>query len=244
MKLLRIIVLFGCLSVYHTLFSQDVKFIGIFQSYTQHCYFKKWDWVFNFSNLINPKDLKFDQLDYPARDIRLQIVNIIHYSVQPNLRIGIGHHYQRNFPFDSRATTEFRPFEQVEYDHWIGKVKITHMVRFNQRFAEQKSTQSYPLSLTIQYKKQFKYIFRSIQNSHKNYYLAGYSEEYLTLSGPLLYKAFSEYWSYLCIGYQWNKKLKLEAGLGYEYLVRNSNFDLRNILYPSINLVSLLDWRK
>lgn len=225
------------------LISQDIRYLGIFQSYSQNNHFNKINWLFNFSNLLNPKDLNFEQLDYPSADIRLQIVNILHYSLTSDWRLSIGLHYQRNFPFDSRYSTEYRPFEQAEFDHFLGKIKITHMLRFNQRWTENKLTNSYPLSLTFQYKTQIKYILKNYALNHKNLYLTAYSEEYVTLSGPLKFQIFSEYWAYAGLGFQWNKNLKLEAGIGHEWLVRNSNLDIRSIIYPSINLISNFKWR-
>ncbi|NOT38318.1 MAG: DUF2490 domain-containing protein [Saprospiraceae bacterium] len=243
-KVLLAFIFFTAITLLSRAYSQDIRFTGIFQSYSQHNYFKKFDWVFNFSNILNPKDLQFDQLEYRASNIRLQIVNILHYRFLNNWRSAIGFHYQRNFPFDSRFSTEYRPFQQLEYDHNWRKIKVTHMLRFNQRFAENKSLQTFPLSLTLQYKTQIKFIAKHFSKENSNIYFTGYSEEYVTLSGPLRFQTYSEYWAYLGMGIQFNKKYKLDIGLGHEWLIRNDKKDVRSIYYPAVNFISSFNWKK
>ncbi|MCC6815877.1 MAG: DUF2490 domain-containing protein [Saprospiraceae bacterium] len=240
MKVLLSFFLLSCMFAAHSVKSQNIRFWGVFQTFTHTINCDKFDWSFNISNLVNPKHHMFVQLVYPASDVRLQIVNIFRYNFNSRWRFGIGLHYQRNFPFDSRYFSEYRPFSQIEFNQSFKRFLINHTLRLNQRWNETKPDNNYDLTFTTQYKTQIIYLLKKFSNVNKLFYLTGYSEEYITLFGPLHFKTFSEYWGYIGVGYQYNKNLKMELGLGYEWMVRNSIYNTRSILYPSFNLITNL----
>ncbi|MEO6190721.1 MAG: DUF2490 domain-containing protein [Saprospiraceae bacterium] len=238
MKIHFIIILLFCFEIQ----AQDIKFLGWYQSYSQINQFHKFEWKFNFSNTINPKNHQFEGLQYSAGNIRLQIVNTFSYRKNRHFCYSIGLHFQRNFTFDHNYSNEFRPFEQIEYKHEWKSLKLTHMLRLNQRFMENKIDNSYPLTWTIQYKTSLNRILKDFSEGHQHLYLTGFSEEYFTLFGAQNYAFFYEYWAFLGVGYQWADWGRLELGLGHEYLLRNAKRDIRSITYVGLNLITQINW--
>lgn len=225
-----------------TLKGQDIRFAGLWVGYSQQIHFKKLDWTSNLSNLFNVEDKKFQNLDFPASDIRFQFVNILSFRPKSSqVSLGAGLHYQRNYPLDSRFTEEIRPFEQIEYKKNIESFSMVHMLRLNERFVENKETGHYSFALGAQYRTTVRYEITKTSDKFPKYYLSGFSEEYFLFFGSIKYQFFSEYWAYLGFGAEINKKNKLEIGLGHEYLIRNVNLQIRSIWYPAINWITRFD---
>jgi hypothetical protein len=213
-------------------FSHNIKVFGYTPSIFQTTPLgKKTSWGFFFGTTINPFNLHFDTLNYPAADIRLQFGNSFIYKPNPNITLAIGILYQRNFPFDSRYINEIRPYLQASISHKISKFTFTHRLRFSERFIQNKMTNSFPLTAMFQYMTAFQLPFKGNTLQEKHFYLTGYTEEYLTLSGTNKYQTLSEFWGYLGIGYDFGKLGKLQNGIVYEWNVRNKNKNTRNLTY-------------
>lgn len=222
--------------------AQDYSFAAVSNSYSQHNHFNKFEWTINFSDLINPFSHQFGELTYPTGIVRIQLVNILSYESNDHLKYSLGYHYQRNLTYDSKRTSEYRPFQQIEYRHKLRPFNVIHMLRINERYVENKTEHTYPLSINLQLKTSLNYKLKTFQTNHSELYLTAYSEEYFSLCGPLRYQLLTEYWTFLGSGYQWNNWIKLELGMGYEFLVRNSNKDIRTMIYPVVNVVSNFNW--
>lgn len=213
-------------------FAQDITVFGYTPSFVQTTPLnQKLDWNLFFGTTINPTDLQFDSLRYPASDIRLQIGNNISYRVHTNFLLAAGILYQRNFPFDNRYVNEFRPYQQVMVFHNLSNARIFHRLRFSERFIQNRSDHSYPLTTMLQYMTGFKTGLGRSSVKEKRLYITGYTEEYLTIAGANKYEDFSEFWAYMGLGYDFGRWGKLQNGLVYEWVVRNTKEQVRKLFY-------------
>ncbi len=197
----------------------------------------------NLSALINPTPILEENYHMPTGIMRLQSVSILKYSLSQKLRLGLGFHFQRNIMYPYSHRIEYRPFQQAEFTHSSGSWKFIHMLRFNERLVED-SRGEFPISTSIQYKTSLFINITDFENKKHNLYLHTYSEEYFTFSGPMHYTTFSEYWAYLAMGIYLNQWSKLEIGAGYEYMIRNSNKDKRNLWYPCLSITNSFNCSK
>ena len=230
--------------------SQDITVHGFTPTYMQITPLsKKIDWNLYIGNSFNPNDKQFGTLYYPQADVRLQVNNTFIYKVQKNLTLGVGLMYQRNFPFDNRHLQEYRPYQQVIISQYAGTVKINHRIRFSERFIEHKTIidgktkNTYPLTTTLQYTTSFVVPFKHNTKTvdPKTFYATGYLDEYLFLSGPNKYSFFGEFWANASVGYNLGKWGKLQAGIQYEWLIRNANKDTRQLLNLETDWITNFD---
>jgi hypothetical protein len=225
-----------------TTHAQSIRVYGFTPTITQITPLsKKIDWNFYIGNTINPVHKHFGSLDYPADDIRLQVNNTFFYKAKKNLSVGAGLLYQRNFPFDGRHTNEYRTYQQVILSHYAGTSKINHRIRFNERFIQNTTINKYPLTTTLQYTTSFLLPFKGKTVEPKTFYAIAYLDMYFFLQGPNKYSFFGEFWANASAGYNMGKWGKLQAGVQYEWLVRNAAKDKRRILNLETDWITSFD---
>jgi hypothetical protein len=118
-----------------------------------------------------------------------------------NVLLGYGYILSENYintTDEKISVNEHRIFQQFISNQSIGKVKLSHRYRFEQRFVEDdfKMRFRYFLGLNIPISKT------------GNYYISAYNEVFLNTKSAI----FDRNRVYGGIGYQVNKNLKLEAG--------------------------------
>ena len=203
---------------------------------------KKLDWNIFLGNTINPTNRHFGTLNYPEADVRLQFNNTFIYKFTPAFSAGGGALYQRNFPFDDRYSNEYRPYQQVIITQYAGTLRVNNRIRFNERFIQNRNTNKYPLTTTLQYTTSFVIPFSGSKNvDPKTFYATGYAEEYFFLHGANKYSFFGEFWANASAGYNMGKWGKLQAGLQYEWLVRNAAKDSRKIVNLETDWITNFD---
>ena len=135
-----------------------------------------------------------------------------------NVLIGYGYILSENYisVTDEKASVnEHRIFEQFISKQTIGRVKLNHRYRFEQRFVE------------ADFKMRFRY-FLGINipfNETGNYYFSAYNELFLNTKNAI----FDRNRVYGGIGYQINKNIKLEAGYMNQFFETSSR-DQVNII--------------
>jgi len=193
----------------------------------------KWTFQQVISNCINPKDYTFGTLDYPAGDIRLQLVTDAAYHFNQHLTFSLGFMYASNFPFDTRHTNEYRPYQQLVIKHSMGQWKFRHRLRLNQRLIENKQTSKVSNTNMFQYLIGFRHEIFNV-----NWYATGYIEPYITLSGPNKFAFYNEFWGNIGLGHHINNRWgNLQLCLGYEWLIRNKELDIREMWYPELTWI-------
>lgn len=142
-----------------------------------------------------------------------------------NLLIGYGYILSENYMGNTDekvSVNEHRIFQQFTSKQKIGKVKLNHRYRFEQRFVES------------DFKMRFRYFLGvniPLSNKEKNnYYLSSYNELFLNTESPV----FDRNRLYGGFGYHLNKNIRLEAG----YM--NQFFEHRN--RDQLNLIAFVNF--
>ena len=144
------------------------------------------------------------------------------YNVNENNNILLGYGFidSRNKAIESNEilkVNEHRIYQQFISKQAIGKIKIQHRYRFEQRFIEDdfKLRYRYFLSLNI-----------PLLKTNKKYYISAYNEIFINSSQE---NTFDRNRIYGGLGYQLNSNIKLE--LGYmNQIFNNSSRDQFNII--------------
>ena len=144
------------------------------------------------------------------------------YNVNENNNILLGYGFidSRNIAIESNEilkVNEHRIYQQFISKQAIGKIKIQHRYRFEQRFIEDdfKLRYRYFLSLNI-----------PLLKTNKKYYISAYNEIFINSSQE---NTFDRNRIYGGLGYQLNSNIKLE--LGYmNQIFNNSSRDQFNII--------------
>ena len=144
------------------------------------------------------------------------------YNVNENNNILLGYGFidSRNIAIESNEilkVNEHRIYQQFISKQAIGKIKIQHRYRFEQRFIEDdfKIRYRYFLSLNI-----------PLLKTNKKYYISAYNEIFIDASQE---NTFDRNRIYGGLGYQLNSNIKLE--LGYmNQIFNNSSRDQFNVI--------------
>ena len=144
------------------------------------------------------------------------------YNVNENNNILLGYGFidSRNKAIESNEilkVNEHRIYQQFISKQVIGKIKIQHRYRFEQRFIEDdfKLRYRYFLSLNI-----------PLLKTNKKYYISAYNEIFIDASQE---NSFDRNRIYGGLGYQLNSNIKLE--LGYmNQIFNNSSRDQFNVI--------------
>lgn len=139
-----------------------------------------------------------------------------------NVLLGYGYILSENYignTDDKVSVNEHRIFQQFTSKQNIGRVKLNHRYRFEQRFVEDdfKLRFRYFLGLNIP--------FCNKENQNSKYYFSAYNEIFLNTKTAI----FDRNRGYVGIGYHINKSIKLEAGYMNQFFETSSR-DQFNII--------------
>ena len=192
----------------------------------------------NFGNwLIYIGNKKLNQKWNIHNEIQYRNYNAIGDLEQLLLRTGLGytfnenkHHVLLGYGYilsenyigntdDKVSINEHRLFQQFTSKQSIGRVKLNHRYRFEQRFVEDdfKLRFRYFLALNIP--------FCNIENQNSSYYFSAYNEIFLNTKTAV----FDRNRVYAGIGYNINKNIRLEAGYMNQFFETSSR-DQFNII--------------
>ena len=136
---------------------------------------------------------------------QLLVITGLGYNVNENNNILLGYGFidSRNIAIESNEilkVNEHRIYQQFISKQAIGKIKIQHRYRFEQRFIEDdfKLRYRYFLSLNI-----------PLLKTNKKYYISAYNEIFINASQE---NTFDRNRIYGGLGYQLNSNIKLELG--------------------------------
>ncbi len=186
----------------------------------------KYDLNFYHSDTINLTRRSFKQKSYPSRDIQAYFQTAINFRFLPYLNLSAGHIYQRNNPLDVDFVNEHRIFEQATFSHSQDAFQITHRVRFEQRFIDERYAHEFKTRLRYQIGLNFPLDGRQLDPGE--WYLNTYNEFYFSTTGER-HAFFSDDWAYAGFGYQTVDWGKLEAGPVAQYSIINHDKDIRSL---------------
>lgn len=141
-----------------------------------------------------------------------------------NILLGYGYILSENYvgnTDDKSSVNEHRVFQQYTTKQNIGKVKLSHRYRFEQRFVEEdfKLRFRYFLSLNIPLKYK--------ESGESPFYLSAYNEIFLNSKSSI----FDRNRVYGGLGYNVNKSVRIELGYMNQFFETNSRDQLNLITF-------------
>jgi hypothetical protein len=207
-----------------TSFSKSVETFGVvpFLSLSKGLA-TNYDLNFYHSDSFNLTERQVDGKHYPARDRQTYFQTSIAYKPRSYLNVALGHIYQRNNPLDVDFSNEHRIFEQVTYLQNLDALRLTHRVRFEQRFVDERKEHEFKTRLRYQIGASFPLDGRQLDPGE--FYVNCYNEFYFSTTGER--NAFySDDWAYAGVGYQTLSWGRLEAGPIAQYSIINRDKDI------------------
>ncbi len=144
--------------------------------------------------------------------------------------------YQRTNAVYDNYVNENRFYVQAKYKHAIKNIKLTHRLRFDGRFIQNRVTNETPFTNRIRY-----LIGIEVPINEKSYFTA-YEEAFFNTfkNANVIY---AENWAYAAIGRKLNANNKIEAGV--LYITWNTGVsNWFNQYYFQVTWISHLDFRK
>ncbi|HSZ26349.1 MAG TPA: DUF2490 domain-containing protein [Cytophagaceae bacterium] len=220
-----------------TIQAQTLTFYGLFPVYNQTGrIYKKLDYSIFLFAALNTFNQKIGGTDYPSKYFLLYDENALIYNLSKQFSVAASYTYQRTDVFLNSYVNEHRIWEQVAFKHFIRKATLKHRLRFDERFIQDRTNNTYPLSHRLRY-----LIGADLPLSDK-YYLTGYNEFFFTTSSPR--NAFyGEDWAYIGIGLK-TKMGKFEAGPIHITWVRYPAQDRMNLWYLQLSWMTTINLTK
>lgn len=181
--------------------------------------------TFYHADTFSFSDRTFNNKHYRNRNQQAYFQTAYNYKIFPHLNIAGGHIYQRNNPLDVDFTNEHRIFEQAVLSHAYDALVMTHRIRFEQRFIDERHSHEFKTRLRYQIGAKIPLQGRNIDP--KEWYFNCYNEFYFSTTGERN-AFFSDDWAYLGLGYQTVDWGKLEFGPLAQYAVVNRDKDFRS----------------
>ena len=168
------------------------------------------------------------------------------YKLNEKVDVTLGLAHFRFFITNEKTRGEWRPWQEVKILDQIGKVKLSHRFRVEQRFNElvknREAVNEYQFNLRFRYR--FDLRFPLIKEKEKGinlYYILG-NELMINAGNTIVYNYFDQNRLYTGINYEINKKIALQ--LQYMHLWQqasdglslNSNNIVRFNIYHTISI--------
>lgn len=158
------------------------------------------------------------------------------YKISSKSSVTGSYVYQRaNVVYDN-FVNENRFYLQAKFKHSVGKLALTHRIRFDGRFIHDRSLNQTPFTHRV------RYLIGVERFISTNIYLTAYEEAFFnTFENPVV--IYAENWTYAAVGRKLNKKNKVELGLLYiTWNVANKSWF--NQYYMQASWISHIDLRK
>ena len=222
---------------------QNLNFFGIIPSISQTGRISnRFNYNLFASEVLDLFDETIDNRYYPSKPLQLYIQPSLIYVHTPNLNFAVSltYNYQRNNP-DIPYNKEWRPWQQVVYAHNVYSGRMSHRLRFEERFIKNETTGNWPLGTRLRYQIGFSVPLQGRTLEAKECYFNCYNESYLTLTvpkGTTRSALYSEDWIYVGIGYQTTSLGRVEIGPLLQFNVRNVQHDLRNLYLLQLSWIT------
>lgn len=209
-------------------------------------------WIGYYNSIIlDPKwsvnsDIQFRTKNWIHDFSQALIRSDISYKISDKVSASIGVAHFRFFIDNETTRGEWRPWQEVKILDQIGKVKLSHRFRVEQRFNElvknREAVNEYQFNLRFRYR--FDLRFPLIKEKEKGinlYYILG-NELMINAGNTIVYNYFDQNRLYTGINYEINKKIALQ--LQYMHLWQqasdglslNSNNIVRFNIYHTISI--------
>lgn len=183
--------------------------------------------LMNFKTSTTSKDAYFHQF-YAEQAIT--------YKQSENLSFTGSYVYQRTNVLSSDYINENRFYMQAKLKNSFAKLNLSHRLRFDGRFIQDRVMNTYPFSHRIRYQIGLE------KRINDKLYLTAYEEVFFnTFKGTS--PVYVENWFYVALGRKINELNKIEAGLLYvTWNIGNNNWF--NQFYLQFTWINHIDFRK
>ncbi|GAB3935415.1 DUF2490 domain-containing protein [Larkinella terrae] len=217
----------------HGLAAQPLHFFGVFPSVSQtgtiHSKF-----LYNVlaSSTVDAFNQTVENVHYPATQLQLYVQPGIIYKLKPDWTAALGYAFARHNLFGLRVN-ENRLWAQTGYNHPLPIGRLTHRLRYEERYPLNKKTDIQSKATLFRYQLGYNLPLYDLKKQKQGFSLSATHEFFLCLTGatnsPISSKnAFcGENWSFVGVGYTTAKTGRIEAGYMLQNLVRNPHRDHR-----------------
>lgn len=224
-----------------TSMAQNLNFYGLFPVYNQTGrIYKKWEYSIYLFAAINTFDQTIEGVTYPAKVFMIYDENALVYNASKKLGFAVSYTYQRTDPFLSSYVNEHRIWAQVGYKQFLNKTTLRHRLRFDQRYIQDRATDTYPAHNRLRYLIGIEFPLKKESNK---YYFTAYQEFFFTTSTPRD-AVYGENWAYAGIGVRTQKAGAFEIGPTYITWVRNADLDRLNLWYLQLTWNTTINFTK
>jgi hypothetical protein len=154
--------------------------------------------------------------DFVAKPQQLLVRTGLDYYTKSNARITIGYAFVQTHPYGEFAVAETFPehriWQQFLTNQSLGKVKLSHRYRLEQRMIGNSSTGKFSNG---RYENRFRYMAKAvlnITNSEKPVFLAAYDEIFINFGKEVGFNLFDQNRLYGAIGFTLSSNVKIELG--------------------------------
>jgi hypothetical protein len=181
----------------------------------------------NFNTSTTSKDAYFHQF---------YAEHALTYKQSENLSFTGSYVYQRTNVFTSNYVNENRFYLQAKLKNKFAKFTLSHRLRFDGRFIQNRVTNTYPFAHRVRYQ-----LGLETPINGKLYFTAYEEVFFNTFKGAS--PVYGENWFYAALGRKINERNKIEAGLLYvTWNIGNKNWF--NQYYLQFTWINHLDFRK
>lgn len=182
---------------------------------------------FRYADDFDPQQFQFRT----ALDVKLND----HFSIVP-----VGYVYTWNSRYGKQpaafGNNEHRIWEQIFYKHAVGKVKIDHRLRLEQRFIQAKSKSDNDAVDDAYSRKQGRLRYRLMARmplkgssiAPKTYFLSVYEEVFVNWGHQVTFHEPDQNRVFAGLGYQFNKALTVQGGFLYQMLIKSNGTKQEN----------------
>lgn len=185
-------------------------------------------WLMYFGNhKLSPRigihlEAQFRRYDFLSESQQLLLRTGIDYYTKGNNRITVGYAFIETYPYGdfavANAFPEHRIWQQFLTTQTIGKIKLTHRYRLEQRMLGNAATGEFSGG---RYENRFRYMARvtmNVTSGEKPVYVAVYDEMMINFGKDVAYNIFDQNRLYGALGLTLSKDIRLEVGYLYQLL--------------------------
>lgn len=174
-----------------------------------------------FSNTLGlHAEVQFRRAEILAEDQQLLLRAGLDYYIKDNSRFTVGYGFILTYPYGEfpvpNRFPEHRIWQQFLTNHAVGKFKLSHRYRLEQRLIGNAATGEFANG---RYENRMRYMFKGVYNltqSERPVFLAFYDEIFLNFGKEVAYNLFDQNRLYGALGLTINNSLKLEVGYLYQ----------------------------
>jgi Protein of unknown function (DUF2490) len=162
--------------------------------------------------------------DFFANNQQLLLRTGVDYYLKDNSRITVGYAYIKTYPYGdfavANAFPEHRLWQQFTTAQQLGKVKLAHRYRLEQRMIGNPTTGEFENG---RFENRFRYMAKATVTLTSKWkrplYLAAYDEVFVNWGKDVAYNIFDQNRLYAALGITLSPKAKLEFGYLYQVIL-------------------------